>query len=374
MATTTANRQEVFRQLRHLPRLRTLSTTLLLASRLADCPIFLPVLRRLEELNVRVKLRRSPSPPAMERAGLNRALQLLVWRRATAAAAVVEEEEEARMLLRFDLLLPDRNRGSETMTDGDVDHLVQRILEAEREGGGDEGGDDGDGQQRIGRGAGRLCRLGRQRLGLRRAPAPITLEALAWTTATFKALTYLDFAVEQWYSDAKEAKAAAKRDDSVSPFSFTFSSLISRLRELPLLRELKFSLLQPAGVCSLADDDADFASFKLDYHHLHLLKRVFPAAERITFVLPVAALLSPEWKKVMCRFDQSCSVCDRVEALVEAALKEKAATTVIIPVHPDPWAQEGVLTAKDDGDDEDDDNYEEIGHLGFYKGEPEFLL
>ncbi len=254
---------------------------------------------------------------------------------------------------------------------------------------------------------------------------PITLEALAWTTATFKALTYLDFAVEQWYSDAKgkEAEAAAKRAvndenaqplaedpaaavfsiagpfsssssvDSVSPFSFTFSSLISRLRELPLLRELKFSLLQPAGVCSLADDDADFvwtatvlsrsaltlppgvrrvqASFKLDYHHLHLLKRVFPAAERITFVLPVAALLSPEWKKVMCRFDQSCSVCDRVEALVEAALKEKA-TTVIIPVHPDPWAQEGVLTAKDDGDGEDD--YEEIGHLGFYKGEPEFLL
>ena len=71
----------------------------------------------------------------------------------------------------------------------------------------------------------------------------------------------------------------------------------------------------------------------------------------------------------MCRFDQSCSVCDRVEALVEAALKEKA-TTVIIPVHPDPWAQRGVLTAKDDGDDD----YEEIGHLGFYEGGPELLF
>ncbi|KAH9403257.1 hypothetical protein TYRP_015140 [Tyrophagus putrescentiae] len=433
---TTAHRQEVFRQLRHLRRLRTLSTTLLLASRLADCPLSLPVLRRLEELNVRVKLRRSPSPPAArEPAGLDRALQLLVWRRATAAAAaVVDEEEEARMLLRFDLLLPpDRNRGSETMTDGDVDHLVQRILEAEEGGGGGGGG------------GGRLRRLGlrvddnasdcggrllfrsaavRSRLHRLSFRQPITLEALVWTTATFKALTYLDFAVEQWYSDDKEAKAATKKgavndehaqppaEDPAaaaaavfsiagpsvdfSPSSFTFSTLISRLRELPLLRELKFSLLQPASVRSLVDDDADFrwtatvlsrsaltlptvrrvqASFKVDYHHLHLLRRVFPAAERITFVLPVAALtLSPEWKKVMCRSDQSCSVCDRVEALVEAALKEKA-TTVIIPVHPDPWAQGGVLTAKDDGDDEDDeDDYEEIGHLGFYEGGPEFLL
>ncbi|KAH9391580.1 hypothetical protein TYRP_022756 [Tyrophagus putrescentiae] len=431
---TAVTRQNIFRQLHRLPRLRTLSTTLLL-SRLDRCPISLPVLRRLEELNVRVKLRRGPpAAAAMELALFDGALQPL----------------------RFDLLFPpdrDQNRGPETMTDGDVDHLVQRILE-QGEGGGGGGGEGDDGQHQTSRG--RLRRLGLRvddnasdcggRL-LFRSPVvrsclhrlsfrqPITLEALAWTTATFKALTYLDFAVEQ-YDDAKVVKAAKRAaatvmgrreaDDAqgdghfvdmlgadffpdqrplppeeedpaaifsiagpsveVTPASFTFSTLISRLRELPQLRELKFSFLQPASVRLLADDHADFqwtatvlsrsltlptvrrvqASFKADYHHLHLLKRVFPAAERITFVLPVAALLSPEWRAVMCRSGQSCSVCDRMEALVEAALKEKA-TTVIIPVHPDSWAQGKVLIAKDD-------DYEELGHLGFYEGGPELLF
>lgn len=178
----------------------------------------------------------------------------------------------------------------------------------------------------------------------------------------FHRLRLLDFSIgvadnEYAHRALPEEPPGAVRDNA----DFSLTALLTSIGErLPELEELIFSYYKHRQKLNAAD--AEFrllgtevrgrpplrlpnikrvrAAFRVKLHSVHLLKTVFPGAERIDFVLDQLLLGDAELKRIKCRATVNrCDVCWQTTDLARACKVAKA-RSVLLPIKRPPGNRE----------------------------------